>query len=484
MNINSSEKNVTSGFKIKSRFPLILFLLFTLLILYPAGQPEAAEGSKSKEYEEYMVLIDAGSTGSRIYIYGLEPRKYGNVPGITELDSKDVEPGISDYCEAENKIRENIDSLIKRAEEKVPDAKKGKTKLYVLATAGMRLINENKAKMIINIIENFLKEKKFNFKGVKVISGKYEGLYGWLAINYLDDRFDPRDVREGLLEMGGASTQIAYGTNESSNENIEVRELRFKKYNIFCKSYLGLGSDEFRKDFEETESCFPVGFKMNEGEGDREKTGTGCFCKCEKAIDEMLEKTFTEGLLETDTEVFIAISSFYYNFSGIRMPEIIDPDVLKCVVKDFCATKWDVIEEDYKRIFKNQLKRKLRNELPLELEKKLLLKLNEKLPIKKLTMEGLEKMRGELLEELKKKFENELNNRLDMEFKKNIKFLKNYCFNVTYFWSLLTNYYNFKKGKTLIIQKNKIDEKKITWTIGAAIDIYMGNEPEEHKWNN
>ena len=50
----------------------------------------------------------------------------------------------------------------------------------------------------------------------QVIDGRMEGVYGWIAVNYMLGRFDHNFVEPnrqptvGALDMGGASTQITY----------------------------------------------------------------------------------------------------------------------------------------------------------------------------------------------------------------------------------------------------------------------------------
>ena len=56
----------------------------------------------------------------------------------------------------------------------------------------------------------------FNRTFSQVIDGRMEGVYGWIAVNYMLGRFDHafvepnRQTTVGALDMGGASTQITY----------------------------------------------------------------------------------------------------------------------------------------------------------------------------------------------------------------------------------------------------------------------------------
>jgi Golgi apyrase len=61
---------------------------------------------------------------------------------------------------------------------------------------------------------------------VQVIPGETEGLYGWIAANYLLGGFDQPDKHDhgkghntyGFLDMGGASAQIAFAPNATEAE--------------------------------------------------------------------------------------------------------------------------------------------------------------------------------------------------------------------------------------------------------------------------
>lgn len=96
---------------------------------------------------------------------------------------------------------------------------------------------------------------------VRVISGEEEGVFGWIALNYLMNRFMPPDSNQspppayGFLDMGGASTQMAFeplanSTSTSSKHltNVELRLLDGQRIErgVFAASWLGFGTNEAR----------------------------------------------------------------------------------------------------------------------------------------------------------------------------------------------------------------------------------------------
>lgn len=72
----------------------------------------------------------------------------------------------------------------------------------------MRIRNKEFAENLIHHIRLYFSQSGFYFKDpsqVKVISGQEEGLLSFIAANY----FQPGQTK-GILDLGGASTQIAF----------------------------------------------------------------------------------------------------------------------------------------------------------------------------------------------------------------------------------------------------------------------------------
>lgn len=98
---------------------------------------------------------------------------------------------------------------------------------------------------------------------VRIITGEEEGLFGWIAVNYLMDGFtghegsDSERTTYGFLDMGGASTQIAFEPNpkdgDKSQNLIDVR-LRLLggreiHHEVFVTTWLGYGTNQARERY-------------------------------------------------------------------------------------------------------------------------------------------------------------------------------------------------------------------------------------------
>lgn len=235
---------------------------------------------------KYGIVVDSGSSGSRVQIYRWEDPNYTKKHGKEEdiltsppkiVQEKDwtlkTSPGISSFDE-KNKVKDiwpkHFAKLMKYAEDIIPLDKHSDTPVFVLATAGMRLLSPAKKKMILKETCSAL-QKNTNFylpnckNFIQIIDGETEGIYGWLSLNYLMGQFDKYKGSDkvhksiGFMDMGGASTQIAFVP--SSKEEIKKHEedlsrvlLRNingenQKWNVFSETWLGFGANESRKRY-------------------------------------------------------------------------------------------------------------------------------------------------------------------------------------------------------------------------------------------
>ncbi|VDK77587.1 unnamed protein product [Dibothriocephalus latus] len=92
------------------------------------------------------------------------------------------------------------------------------------------------------------------FSDIRIISGNTEGRYGWVAANYLDKKLgDPsgsppesEDEMMGMLDLGGASTQIAFvPANGQPAPHTLSLNLFGATYDVYSYSFLCFGKEAF-----------------------------------------------------------------------------------------------------------------------------------------------------------------------------------------------------------------------------------------------
>ncbi|XP_030058794.1 ectonucleoside triphosphate diphosphohydrolase 7 [Microcaecilia unicolor] len=249
----------------------------------------------------YGVVIDCGSSGSRVFVYFWPPHN-GNPHDLLDIKQmrdessqpvvKKIKPGISVMASTPKKANDYMFPLLSFAAAHVPAYKHKETPLYILCTAGMRVLPERQQAAIIeDLVKNVPLKFGFLFSEshVEVISGKQEGVYAWISINFVLGRFDHIEDDEdavvavtvgnqeepiirkrtvGIIDMGGGSLQIAYEVPSSvtvpSPEEEEAAKAMLAEFNLGCDlqhtdhvyrvyvtTFLGFGGNFARQRYED-----------------------------------------------------------------------------------------------------------------------------------------------------------------------------------------------------------------------------------------
>ena len=247
---------------------------------FPGGDvgssPELSTKKCTKSYSankpliQYALMVDAGSTGSRIHVY-----RFNNCGATPELESEEFKmtevrkegSGLSSYKSDAEGAAKSLDVLMDVAMKHVPDKIKSCTPVAVKATAGLRKLGPELSDAILKAVRTRL-ETVYPFPvvseehgGVEVMDGKDEGVYAWITTNYLLGKIGGPDKTPtaAVFDLGGGSTQIVFeptfpqspngGMPEQLSEGDHKYALSFggREFTLYQHSYLGYGLMEARR---------------------------------------------------------------------------------------------------------------------------------------------------------------------------------------------------------------------------------------------
>ncbi len=218
----------------------------------------------SKPLIQYALMIDAGSTGSRIHIYrfnncGPTPELEDEVFKMTE--KREGGSGLSSYKTDADGAAMSLDLLMDTAMQSVPDEYKSCSPVAVKATAGLRVLGDEMSAKILDAVRQRL-ETKYPFPlvsrekdGVVIMKGEDEGVYAWITTNYLLGKIGGPDKTPtaAIFDLGGGSTQIVFqptfkdaargGMPENLADGDHKYELKFggRDFTLYQHSHLGYG---------------------------------------------------------------------------------------------------------------------------------------------------------------------------------------------------------------------------------------------------
>ena len=216
---------------------------------------------------QYALMIDAGSTGSRIHVYKFH--HCGPSPGYEYEVFAMTQPGLSAYSADKGGTPEaaaaSLDVLLDEAVRVVPGALQGCTPVAVKATAGLRLLGAEESGRMVEAVEARLRGR-YPFRvvegGVGIMDGSEEGVYAWMTVNYLMGRIRAgeggvTDSEAGgtyaVLDLGGGSTQIVFEPETSGEVVLREGEHRYalvvegEERVLYQHSYLGYGLKSARE---------------------------------------------------------------------------------------------------------------------------------------------------------------------------------------------------------------------------------------------
>lgn len=295
---------------------------------------------------QYAIVVDAGSTTTRFHLFQYQTGK--NLPVIDDYFLVNIKPGLSDYANnpeaAGEALKPALDKLI--AELQILKVSPDKVSISILATAGMRLLPVATQQAIYLNINNTIKNNyPFPIHKIETISGKMEALYGWLDINYLAGNFESNKT-DGSIDMGGASTEIAFATKDYSHADDEITvKIGKKVYLVFAKSFLGLGLTQSNLSMNQNanaNNCYPINYPLANG-----TTGNYNFASCNSIYNDLIQEHPANNLPITGKQTFIAYSGAYFTYYFFDVDQTPDQTSLEKKLQTVCSDSWKQMQQDF-----------------------------------------------------------------------------------------------------------------------------------------
>ncbi|XP_076585273.1 ectonucleoside triphosphate diphosphohydrolase 7-like [Chaetodon auriga] len=379
----------------------------------------------------YGIVVDCGSSGSRVFVYYWPPHN-GNPHTLLDIRQmrdrdrkpvvKKIKPGISTLAKTPTQASDYLHPLLSFAAAHVPQNKHKETPLYILCTAGMRLLPDSQQAAILeDLVTDVPLEFDFLFSRshAEVISGKQEGVYAWIGINFVLGRFDHADEEDatvevttgsqnqqpisrrrtvGIMDMGGASLQIAYEVPSaitfSSPQEEEAGKSVLAEFNLGCDvehtqhvyrvyvtTFLGFGGNLARQRYEHQlanntlaknrfltaqtglsedkpylDPCLPNGLSDTIVRDNHTLylRGQGDWTRCQEAVRPFLglhNGTMSPGgvyqaPINFSNSEFYGFSEFFYCTEDVlRLGGQYDSEKYSRAAMDYCSTKWSTLKQ-------------------------------------------------------------------------------------------------------------------------------------------
>ncbi|KAM9897322.1 hypothetical protein OXX79_006951 [Metschnikowia pulcherrima] len=363
--------------------------------------------------QKYGIVIDSGSSGSRIQVYKWDdvaqsresgvPEILAGPPQITQEDgwSMKISPGISKFANSHKNVwSRHYKDLFDFAEKIVPPEKIAETPVFILSTAGMRLLPESQRQQVLAETCKAVKKNTRFYLGtcedhVQTIDGSTEGVYGWLALNYLMSSFSGNSGSAqnsvGFMDMGGASTQIAFVPSQDEitrhDEDLSTVTLmtidgKPQTWRVFVETWLGFGANQGRKRYLDNlislaaasrpgkrskvvlDPCMPAGSVLKKHMYEKKPytiQGTGNYESCLREIYPLLmkhvpctdEPCLFNGIhapkMDFEKDKFVGVSEYWYTANDIfHSGGEYNFHSFNEKVKEFCESSWDTILQNSK----------------------------------------------------------------------------------------------------------------------------------------
>ncbi len=235
-------------------------VLATALLAVASSPASAAD----TETLSYLAVIDAGSSGTRLTLFEDDPT---DLHPIEAFKAKGTTPGLSSFAEtpgqagpgAVEPLLRQLDAYLGErgiARESVPVA--------LLATAGMRNVRRDDPDASRSILQSTaaaIAASGHPTADNRILPAVQESALAWLDTNAIAGTLDAPGTSVGIIEIGGASAQVAFRSPRASGRAVHEVRVAGSVIPVVAVSYLGLGVNDSRtamqRDNDAGAFCFP-----------------------------------------------------------------------------------------------------------------------------------------------------------------------------------------------------------------------------------
>uniref|UniRef100_A0A0K8TTS2 nucleoside diphosphate phosphatase n=1 Tax=Tabanus bromius TaxID=304241 RepID=A0A0K8TTS2_TABBR len=239
------------GLKFSFLFLVCLVVIFLIFLgMYTDSMSPIVEGLVSKfgyDKSQYAVIIDAGSTASRVIAYRFHKSLLDSKLILDEELFKERKPGLSAFADNPMGGAHVIKLLLDEARHFVPKDRWKATPLVLKATAGLRLLPQDKSECILDAVRELFRKSEFlvDANSVEIMDGTDEGIYSWFTVNFLLGRLS-KSNQAAALDLGGGSTQVTFSPADPKQvpiyeKHVHPVHIMGREVSVFTHSYLGLG---------------------------------------------------------------------------------------------------------------------------------------------------------------------------------------------------------------------------------------------------
>ncbi|XP_043503174.1 ectonucleoside triphosphate diphosphohydrolase 5 isoform X1 [Polistes fuscatus] len=204
----------------------------------------------------YVVIIDAGSTGSRVLAFSFHESILNRHLVLDAELYSDTKPGLSAFADDPKFAAKSLIKLLEKAKTVIPQSEWVNTPLSMKATAGLRLLPGHKANNILEECSKLFESSGFKVSknAISIMDGASEGIFSWFTVNFLLDKLNSHSSENTVaaLDLGGGSTQVTFAPNKMQTKELKEHVYAINAFShnmsVYTHSYLGMGLMAARKE--------------------------------------------------------------------------------------------------------------------------------------------------------------------------------------------------------------------------------------------